>query len=399
MGEEAMKVLYITGGLTPYRVAFCDKINQYLTAEDKGELKLLLLSAQGFNSNYDNNKLMRSYAEFIGGKTITLRDHTTRFMINPSIVKKVRKERPDFIILGGSWTHPSTWLLLLGKKKINAPIYFWAESHFYNGLKRKQKRWWKEFLKKRVYNQFDGFFVPGKYAMEAVQSTNSKNSQNCNVLPNLIENKKYLDAVEKRKNKSELRQKYNIDSDMEVFFTPSRLVDLKGILEFLDNGKEMLRKKEILWIIAGTGPLQNEIQHEAEKCGVDVRLTGFIGQEEIINYLALTDYFLLPSLSDPNPLSVIEALWAGLPLILSKYVGNVPETLQNGENGFVFDTLSRNDVERVLTMCSSVDDEWRKKASQISLQIAEKHFDIENETKILMSTIERIVCSNEKECK
>ena len=43
-------------------------------------------------------------------------------MINPKIVQKVKEENPDFIILGGSWTHPSTWILLKGKKRIGAPI-------------------------------------------------------------------------------------------------------------------------------------------------------------------------------------------------------------------------------------------------------------------------------------
>ncbi|MBQ1178641.1 MAG: hypothetical protein IIX50_06355 [Bacteroidaceae bacterium] len=223
-----MKIVFITGGLSPYRVAFCDSVNSYMERTQKGELKLFLLSDQGFNSNYDNNLLMRSYAQVLKGKTLVMPDNTTRFMINPGIGKRIAEEKPDFVILGGSWTHPSTWLLLLYKKRIGAPIYFWAESHLHNGLKRKQRKAWKEFLKRRIYNHFDGFFVPGEYAREAILQTGCFMRENCVQLPNLVENEKYRKAAEKRSERDLIRAQYGIAQDSVVLFTPSRLVDLKG---------------------------------------------------------------------------------------------------------------------------------------------------------------------------
>ena len=41
-----------------------------------------------------------------------------------------------------------------------------------------------------------------------------------------------------------------------VLFTPSRLVDLKGIMEFLENGRDELKNSVITWIIAGMGPFK-----------------------------------------------------------------------------------------------------------------------------------------------
>lgn len=391
-----MKIIYITGGLTPYRIAFCDKLNDYLMKEKKGELKLFLLSEESFNSNYNNKELMRAYAKFIPGRTITLKDQTTRFMINPSIIRHIKQEKPDFIILGGSWTHPSTWILLANKKQIKAPIYFWAESHLHNGLKRKQKKWWKEILKRRVYNYFDGFFVPGLYAREAISETKCKNQSNYYILPNLIEEEKYMQANARRKKRDELRKKYNVTDSQCVLFTPSRLVDLKGIIEFLDNGESILQNENIVWIIAGIGPLEEEIRKKAENKGIKVQLVGFIEQDKIIDYLAMVDFFVLPSLSDPNPLSVIEALWAGLPIVLSKYVGNVPETLVERSNGFVFDTLSKEEVERVLLLCLLSDSEWKQKAGQISREKAEVGFNMNREIKKMVNKIEEIIYDNSK---
>lgn len=386
-----MKLVYITGGLTLYRIAFCDSLNKYFEETGSGQIKLFLLSNQGFNSNYNNNSLDRPYSEFLSGRTFVLKDNTTRFMLNPHIAKKVIQENPDFIILGGSWTHPSTWLLLKDRKKINAPIYFWAESHFHNGLKRKQKNVWKEIIKKFIYDRFDGFFVPGIYAKEAIESTHCKNSNNCIQLPNLIDNEKYKEANERRKKKELLREAYSLPNDKCIFFTSSRLVDLKGILEFIENGKNVLNNTEFLWIIAGIGPLRDEIEERAKKYCINIKLAGFVDQNKIIDYLSMADFFLLPSLSDPNPLSVIEALWAGLPLILSKYVGNNPEVLLDGKNGILFDTCSEESVSKALTIVQNVDSKWLRNAQEISRHIASEHFDMENEIRKLLVEIEKII--------
>lgn len=386
-----MNVVYITGGLTPYRIAFCDCVNNFLQEEGQGSLTLYILSPDSFNSNYDNKELMRPYVKILKGKTIVCRDNTTRFMINPSIAKEVLNNNPDFIVLGGSWTHPSTWILLKNKKKIEAPIYFWAESHFHNGLARKKKKIWKEMLKRIIYNQFDGFFVPGKYAMEAIEETKCKQCKNCIQLPNLVDNKKYYTSVVQKKDQYVLREKYEISKEQIVLFTPSRLVDLKGIVEFIENGKNVLSGSNFTWIIAGIGPLEDKISKLANEYQIDLRILGFLGQDKIVECFTIADWFLLPSLSDPNPLSVIEALWAGMPLALSKYVGNNPESLESGENGVLFDTLSTMSVEQALRTMKSSSKEWIRNASKRSIEIAMQRFDLNIETKKFIRNIKRIV--------
>lgn len=388
-----MKIVFITGGLSPYRVAFCDCVNSYMERTQKGEMKLFLLSDQGFNSNYDNNLLMRSYAEVLKGKTLVMPDNTTRFMINPGIGKRIAEEKPDFVILGGSWTHPSTWLLLLCKKRIGAPIYFWAESHLHNGLKRKQRKAWKEFFKKHIYNHFDGFFAPGEYAREAILQTGCRKRQNCVQLPNLVENEKYRKAAEKRLQRDLIRAQYGIEQDRVVLFTPSRLVDLKGIMEFLESGTRELSDSQITWVVAGMGPLKEKLEAYANAHCVDLRLPGFVDQKTVVDYLALSDWFLLPSLSDPNPLSVIEALWAKLPLALSQYVGNVPETLEEEKNGISFNTLSEESVCRALVTMKNCDSEWLRSAGLRSGEIAQEHFEMGKETERIVLEIERRVKS------
>lgn len=55
----------------------------------------------------------------------------------------------------------------------------------------------------------------------------------------------------------------------------------------------------------------------------------------MVTLYAAADLFVLPSLRDPSPLSAVEALAAGLPLLLSDKAGNVDEVLTPG-NGWRF---------------------------------------------------------------
>ena len=61
----------------------------------------------------------------------------------------------------------------------------------------------------------------------------------------------------------------------------------------------------------------------------------FIVYGEMAKVYAIADLMVLPSIHDPNPLSVVEALHSGLPIALSEMAGNVEEAITEGKNGWV----------------------------------------------------------------
>ena len=60
--------------------------------------------------------------------------------------------------------------------------------------------------------------------------------------------------------------------------------------------------------------------------------------------------FLLASLRDPCPLSVVEALWMSKPLLISNHCGNISEALVESKNGFSFDPLSSKSIKNNLDL-------------------------------------------------
>ena len=80
-------------------------------------------------------------------------------------------------------------------------------------------------------------------------------------------------------------------------------------LEFIDN-------HNIQFIWCGDGELKSELTSPNIKC------TGWIERKELENYLANADIYLSTSLWEGLPLSVLEAMYVGLPIVLSDCVGN-----------------------------------------------------------------------------
>ena len=178
-----------------------------------------------------------------------------------------------------------------------------------------------------------------------------------------------------------MRQKYNIPEHSFVFFTPARLTEVKGLIPFYQNAAPVLGNTSVVSVIAGTGPLKLQLEALAKEKKMDVRVLEYQSQENVRDYLALADAFLLPSLSDPNPLSAIEAAWAGLPLVVSCYVGNHPELVDPFQNGVVFDTLNAEDVCSKINFVLSQNQGWLKEAGTLSLQKAQQDFDSDVESR------------------
>jgi glycosyltransferase involved in cell wall biosynthesis len=87
-------------------------------------------------------------------------------------------------------------------------------------------------------------------------------------------------------------------------------------------------------VLVGEGVLQQELEAQTKALGL-TRQVHFLGlRVDIPDVLAAMDIFVLSSDWEGNPLSILEAMAAGLP-ILSTAVGGVPDLFENGREGLV----------------------------------------------------------------
>jgi glycosyltransferase involved in cell wall biosynthesis len=87
-------------------------------------------------------------------------------------------------------------------------------------------------------------------------------------------------------------------------------------------------------VIAGDGPDRPAVEREVRRLGLEsaVRLAG--ERDDVAELLAEADLFVLSTRSEGLPLSILEAMAAGLPVVASD-VGGVPELVVDRETGFL----------------------------------------------------------------
>ena len=365
-----MKYLILTNILTPYRRFFYDEL--YKLAKTQGdEFHVILMAETEPNRNWYYKDYKTQYSELLYGKTITINDIFIH--INWHVKKTLIKYNPDLVICAGSYIFPSVWQAIHLSHKHNYKVFLWSESHLaearnYSSVKLRIR----EIIRKVVLSKFDGFWFAGKLAKE-FDLTYCNRLAKFIFVPNLIDSQKF-DAVNNysAKEKIAIKVQYNLPTEKRIFLLPARLSKVKGIMEFLKIFRDVNNRDEVTIAIAGEGELEEEISSFIRKNQLNVILLGYKQEKEMLDLYAISDLLVMPSLSDPNPLTIIEACWCKLPLLVSKHVGNYPETVIQGVNGYVFSYQDINTAKIIIEECISNDDEWYLKAGNESYRIASK---------------------------
>lgn len=125
--------------------------------------------------------------------------------------------------------------------------------------------------------------------------------------------------------------------------------------------------------LVGDGVQRKELETLIRHLGLeqDVTLTGTVADVE--NYLADADIYVASSIFEGLPLSVLEAMAAGLPVI-STNVGGIAEIVHNGRNGMLVEP--ENQVAYIAALERMIlDEELRRRYGEASYEIA-KEYDV-----------------------
>src|SRR2546427_198094 len=117
----------------------------------------------------------------------------------------------------------------------------------------------------------------------------------------------------------------------------SRLVRGKGADYFLHAASDVLSCfPETLFVLVGEGSARKELERLARELGIEKKVI-FTGQRaDMPGVYASLDVFVLPSLNEGMPLTVLEAQAANRAVIASR-VGAVPQLIQHRETGLLIE--------------------------------------------------------------
>jgi glycosyltransferase involved in cell wall biosynthesis len=134
---------------------------------------------------------------------------------------------------------------------------------------------------------------------------------------------------------SGLRDSLGIPRDASIVGTVGNLYPVKGHVHLIRAARIVLSEHPALHVVVlGRGALCDALTTEARMLGISDRIHLLGYREDVSDWLGTMDIFTLPSLSEGLPLSLLEAMAAGVPPVVTE-VGGMPEVVRDGETGFI----------------------------------------------------------------
>lgn len=142
-------------------------------------------------------------------------------------------------------------------------------------------------------------------------------------------------------------------------------------------------------LLVGHGTQRDALQRQAHRLDLadHIHFTGPVAYDDVANYLAAADLFVTASVSEVHPLTVIEAMAAGLPVAAVSSPGLV-DTVTNGESGFLTRYGEQGGLAAAI-VALAIDDERRQRMAAAA-QTASRRFDIRHTIGRTLALYERL---------
>ena len=291
-------------------------------------------------------------------------------------------DKPDIIHIHSSFglsfyrKMPFIYMASWGKKPIINHIHGADFNAFYKNASKKKKA-----QVRKVY---------GKCSMLIALSDEWKERLS-QIVPEwkikVIENYSVLneDAIEERMSRN---------CNYTVLFL-GELGHRKGCYDIPNVAEKVLKEiRSTKFILGGSGHLKDEMAIKKlfeDKNIIDcVEFPGWVRDEKKDKLLREADVFFLPSYNEGMPMSVLDAMGYGLPIV-STNVGGIPKIVHDGENGFCCEVGNTDSFAKAIIALLQ-NKEKRKNASLESVSIVKKGYSIEAHLKKLESVYK--ICKN-----
>jgi glycosyltransferase involved in cell wall biosynthesis len=131
--------------------------------------------------------------------------------------------------------------------------------------------------------------------------------------------------------RGDLRERLAGRDDRPIVLTLARLARQKGIGYLIEAAA---RVPEAFFAVAGDGEERAALEAKADAWGVKERFLFLGHRRDVPELLASCDVFVLPSLYEGLPVSVLEAMASGKPVIATR-IGGTDEAVKDGATGLL----------------------------------------------------------------
>jgi 1,2-diacylglycerol 3-alpha-glucosyltransferase len=269
--------------------------------------------------------------------------------LSVEVWRKLRELNPSLLLVPGYYNFPSLaaalWAKLHGRRTV-----LMCET-----ARSDRKRVWCKEVTKRVLVRllFDGAIAGGKRQVRYLRELGFAPERIARAY-DVVDNGFYAAAVS--------RARAAIDPEemglpKDYFLFAGRLAPEKNVAGLLRSFVEYCATGGS-WslVLAGDGPLRNELREQARSAGVAgrVQFVGLKDSHELATLYTFARCFVLASVLEPWGLVVNEAMASGLPVIVSNRCGCADDLVEHGANGFIFDPAREDELTARLHRVSTL---------------------------------------------
>jgi len=204
------------------------------------------------------------------------------------------------------------------------------------------------------------------------------------------------DIIINQSKKNELRKKFNLPVNKFIYILTLRFLKKKGILEFIHAIP--LSNKNIFYIVCGSIKngsidIKNEVENYIKKENLEDRVVFFFDKFNFSNIDSLykaSDGFVLPSYAEGQPVSILEAFAAKLPVIAAKNEGS--ETLiKHKENGWFVKARDSKNLAKMLNYVYKLEVNERKVITNRAYNFVKNRHEISHQVKKIEKILKKLL--------
>ena len=192
---------------------------------------------------------------------------------------------------------------------------------------------YQKIVEKKVFQNAKYMVVQSEFNKAFVIKNFKIAADKIHIVPNGVDSDVFNPVLVNAKN---IGNQLELEGKKVIFYS-GRLTGQKGIM-YLLHALQKVKKRihNVVLLIAGDGPQEQLLRRTTASLGLvdNVIFLGKIDHKKIPDLYAVSDIFVLPSLSESFPNVMLEAMAMRKPIVITK-VGVVPELLDDHENAIL----------------------------------------------------------------
>jgi glycosyltransferase involved in cell wall biosynthesis len=349
-----LRVVWVNKSFLDYRIPVYVELNRLLD----GKFSIV------YSGDYTPDRVQKRIKSLLGEQAIGLRGERIIFRhgdlksdfanayseitYQPGLYQAIKRSNPDVVIGEGffQWTTAAIIFRILH----GIPLIISYERTHHT---ERNSQWFRTLYRKAVTRLISAMCCNGRLSAEYVNwlgmpggrivtgsmaADSERLQRNCEAI-----------SVDKR---TAIRLSLNLNTP--VFLYVGQLVKRKGVFQLLEHWKRLQSYNQLekgSLVIVGDGPERIPLEKFVkDKALRNVYFLGAVDYDSIVQYYAIADVFVMPTLEDNWSLVVPEAMSCGLPILCSIYNGCWPELVKDDINGYTFNPYNTEETCAILKL-------------------------------------------------